>query len=425
MGRSFLLNQSAGDYRVIDYIGAGGMGEVYRAVHSKIGRVVAIKVLTGEGRNAKALDRFVNEARIQSTLHHPNIASLFDFVYLDGWPCIIMEFVDGQTLSERIRCYGPVLLVEALAFFKSMVEAIGYIHSQGVIHRDIKSNNIKINSTGHVKLLDFGIARSEATPHLTATGDVIGTLHYLSPEQIKGGNADARSDIWAMGVLLYEMLTAQVPFDSPTIGGLCDKICKGAYTQPSILVPSVNREAESIIARCLKKNPAERYQTGGALEQDVDKLLQGLSRQYTPIPIDQQAFEPIRSSSVNTVVAIFSIAMVAVIITIVAFLIWTTPTPSPNNDAGQPTPVASVSVTPRIQNAVSGNIKKTLIISVAEGQADVYRNGEKVGTTPYNLEGVVGEKIGIVLKKPGYVDKSIELEVSENRKEYTYALQNR
>src|SRR5215471_19394638 len=256
-----MIGTTIGEYRVLDHLGAGGMGEVYRAIHSKIGRVVAVKVLTSAGHNPAMTDRFLNEARIQAGLHHPNIATLYDFCEFQGQPCIIMEYVDGQTLEMRIKSFGRLPPSEAVFIIQAVAQSIKYIHDNGIVHRDIKSNNIKITAAGEVKLLDFGIAKSSSTPSLTVDGSVVGTLQYLSPEQIRGGNADARSDIWALGVVLYEMVTGRAPFEATTIGDLCDKITKASYTAPSMLCGGLPREIESVISRCLKKNPADRYQS--------------------------------------------------------------------------------------------------------------------------------------------------------------------
>ena len=203
MSRTFLVNQTIGEYRIESFLGAGGMGEVYRAVHGKIGRVAAVKVLTQATQSAGFRERFSNEARIQASLQHPNIATLYDFCEVAGQPCIIMEYVDGETIADRLAAHGPPSTLEAAYIFEKVVEAIDYIHRHGIIHRDIKSNNVKISSTGQVKLLDFGIAKGQTSPGLTEVGSVVGTLHYLAPELIRGGVADARGDIWALGVLLY------------------------------------------------------------------------------------------------------------------------------------------------------------------------------------------------------------------------------
>src|SRR5215213_7690581 len=176
MNRAFYTNQTVGEYRVVDFLGAGGMGEVYRAVHSKLGRIAAVKVLTQATNSSGFVERFFNEARIQASLQHPNIATLYDFLEVGGQPCIIMEYVDGQSLSERIQAYGALPLSETIFVFQAVAEAISYVHQHGVIHRDIKSNNIKISSSGQVKLLDFGIAKGQMSPGLTEAGSIIGTL---------------------------------------------------------------------------------------------------------------------------------------------------------------------------------------------------------------------------------------------------------
>src|SRR5215207_9256574 len=272
MSRPFQQSSVIGEYRVVDYLGEGGMGQVYRAVHSKINSVVAIKALTNAGHSLGSIERFLNEACIQARLQHPNIATLYDFVECEGQPCIIMEYVDGQTLAERIRELGQLPLHEALHVLQKIGEALEYIHENGIVHRDIKSNNVKITSRWRVKLLDFGIARAESGQTMTQVGMVIGTPIYLSPEQLRGERADARSDIWALGVLFYEMLTGDMPFKATTFGELYERITAGGYPPPAALNRAVPRGAEAFIARCLKKNAAERYQTVEELLSDVRRL---------------------------------------------------------------------------------------------------------------------------------------------------------
>ncbi len=279
MSRAFDTNQSVGEYRIVDFLGAGGMGEVYRAMHQKIGRVAAVKVLTQATQSSGFVERFFNEARIQASLQHPNVATLYDFCEVQGQPCIIMEYVDGQTISERIDAYrAPLPLSETVYVFEKVCEAIDYIHRHGVIHRDIKSNNIKISSQGQVKLLDFGIAKGQGSQQLTQAGSIIGTIQYLAPELVRGGTADARGDIWALGVLLYEMVTGRTPFDADTIGDLCDRIDRAQYAPPAQLNPGVPREVAAIIARCLRKNPAERYASAGDLLAEARRLSGVVSR---------------------------------------------------------------------------------------------------------------------------------------------------
>ncbi|HET9530972.1 MAG TPA: serine/threonine-protein kinase, partial [Blastocatellia bacterium] len=296
MGGSNLLNSVIGEYRIVGTIGQGGMGEVYRAVHNKIGRVAAVKVLSQATRSPEFVERFLNEARIQASLQHPNIATLYDFLEFNNQPCIIMEFVEGQTLNEYIASRGALHLAEAVPIFRALSDALAYVHARGIIHRDIKSNNIKITPSGQVKLLDFGIAKSGTSPSLTVAGGFVGTLQYVSPEQFTGGIADARSDVWALGVLLYEMVTGRLPFDATTIGGLYEQINRAAYTPPSSVVANLPREIEAIIARCIRRNPAERYQTAGQLLQDVCRLQGQVAQPQQPMSGTYQSGDMYRSA---------------------------------------------------------------------------------------------------------------------------------
>src|ERR1700755_2776871 len=284
MSGSLLLNSMVGEYRLIDFLGEGGMGEVYRGVHAKLGRVAAIKVLTSAARRDPGfVERSFNEARIQSQLQHSNIAALYDFCEVQGQPCIIMEYVDGDTLCDRVRPYGPLPTGEALRIFHEVVCAIAYVHAHGIIHRDIKSNNIKIGTQGQVKLLDFGIAKGSASPSLTQTGSVVGTMEYLSPEQLSVGHSDERSDIWALGVLLYEMMTGHVPFEAQTIGALCAKIGNAEYLPLRQLNPAAPQEVANIVARCLKKNAADRYTSASLLLADVRRAAGSLHVPQPPV----------------------------------------------------------------------------------------------------------------------------------------------
>jgi serine/threonine protein kinase len=407
--RAAYLNSSIGEYRLVDFIGEGGMGEVYRAVHGTIGRVVAVKVLTHAAQSTGFIERFRNEARIQASLHHPNIAALYDFQEIHGRPCIIMEYVDGHVLMDRIAGWGALQVNEALYVLRAIAEAMEYVHNQGVVHRDIKSNNIKISSTGEVKLLDFGIAKGNASPSLTMTGDVIGTLQYLSPEQIKGGVADSRSDIWAMGVLLYEMVTARLPFDSTTLGDLFNKISKASYPTPTTLNPSLPREVEAIVSRCLRKNPADRYQNAGALVRDINQILtiapasRSSDRSESSPPISQ------RKKSTGKLAAAASL-IIGVLALGIYFVIPSDPEPpSPPANKNAATPA-------KPQRPV-----KSVQIESVEGPAEVYLNGQRVGTTPYKLNAPVGERVRLVLKREGFNDRQEEFDVTE-RNVYTFSM---
>ncbi|HEX8354880.1 MAG TPA: serine/threonine-protein kinase [Pyrinomonadaceae bacterium] len=438
MSRSFFVNQPIGEYRIVDFLGAGGMGEVYRAVHQKIGRVAAVKVLTQATQSSGFVERFFNEARIQASLQHPNVATLYDFCEVGGQPCIIMEYVDGQTISERIAGYGaPLPLAETVYVFEKVCEAIEYIHRHGVIHRDIKSNNIKISSQGQVKLLDFGIAKGQTSQQLTQVGSVIGTLQYLAPELIRGGTADARGDIWALGVLLYEMVTGRTPFDAETIGDLCDRIDRVEYAPPAQANPGVPREVSAIIARCLRKNPAERYGSAGELLADARRLAGIVSRPGVGPPVGGDAGEYAAGEYAGAVSAgpsklplLIGAAAAAVVLAIVgvvalAYL-------GSSGGAGVSNSNAAANASNTALGLKSGQTpaagrdasERVVEITVSDGRADVYRGAEKVGTTPYPVRGRLGERVSLTLRRDGYADEPVEFVVGE-KKAFMYTMAKR
>ncbi|MEW6127913.1 MAG: serine/threonine-protein kinase [Acidobacteriota bacterium] len=413
------LNSTIGDYRLIDFIGAGGMGEVYRGVHTRLGRVVAVKMLTQTHNNQQLVQRFRNEAQLQARLHHPNIATLFDFIEADGRCCIVMEYIDGQTLDEKIRLSGALPLADALRIFKSVVEAIHYIHDNGIVHRDIKSNNIKINAKGEVKILDFGIAKGETSPQLTATGSVIGTLQYLSPEQVKGEVADERSDIWALGSVFYEMVSGKVTFDATTLGRLCESILKSEYVPPTVINPELPKAVEQVIARCLKKNPAARYQTTQELFEDVKRLSVTEDLQEKPNSGEKIAVEPF---SIGVVleqfgqrkfgwVAVASLLVVVLLGLGIAF--W----PEDHSPKVAEPSRQNPSQPPSTKDATLRTVK----IIAANGQAEVYSNGQLVGKTPYEIKARLGEPVNLLLKSEGFLNEKVEFAVTE-KPEYVITL---
>jgi serine/threonine-protein kinase len=432
MGRAFDTNRTVGEYHVEDFLGAGGMGEVYRAVHSKLGRVAAVKVLTQATQSSGFVERFFNEARIQANLSHPNVATLYDFCEVEGQPCIIMEYVDGQTISERIAAYGSALpLSETFYVFEKVCEAIDYIHRHGVIHRDIKSNNIKISSQAEVKLLDFGIAKGQTSQQLTQAGSVIGTLQYLAPELVRGGTADASGDIWALGVLLYEMATGQMPFDAVTVGDLCDRIGRVDYAPPAQVNPGVPRELAAVIARCLKKNPAERYRTAAELLADARKLASAVSKPGVSSDVSDAAAEYAETKaaggwkSLPLLIGAAAVVVLLAVVGVVALVMFNSPAGgvadagagAPKNAAKPPRGLTSGPAAAGVRDAS----ERTVEVTVNDGKADVYDGAAKVGTTPYAVRGKLGERVRLTLRRDGYTDEPVDFVVGE-KKAYMYSL---
>ncbi len=276
-----------GPYEILSPLGAGGMGEVYRARDSKLGRSVAIKVLPSEvTKDPETLNRFHREAKVLASLNHPNIASIYGFED-SGKPGLVMELVEGPTLADRILA-GSVPVEEALAIAKQICDALEYAHEHGIVHRDVKPANIKVADDGAVKLLDFGLAKAlESTavdtdvlsaPTLTymATkgGLILGTAAYMSPEQAKGRTVDRRSDIWAFGCVLFEMLTGRRVFGGENVTDTLAEIIK---SEPdwSLLPANTPRPIRILLQRCLKKDVKQRLQAIGEARIVIEEVLAG------------------------------------------------------------------------------------------------------------------------------------------------------
>ena len=265
-----------GRYRVDRVIGEGGMGVVYAAMHVTLGKRVALKVLRGEmARDDEVVKRFVQEAQASSSIGHANIIDITDFGRLpDGTSYFVMEYLEGMSLTQLIEQGGSMGSDEALGIIEQVASALSAAHGRGIIHRDLKPDNIYLVKRGQqnhfVKVLDFGIAKvGGANSKLTKTGMVFGTPYYMSPEQAAGQTIDARTDIYALGIIMYEMFTGQVPFDGDTFMGILSKHMFEAPVPPRERVAAAQLPAEPIILRCLAKRPEDRYPSMDALIGDL------------------------------------------------------------------------------------------------------------------------------------------------------------
>jgi len=290
-----------GKYRIDGFLKRGGMGSVYRGTHVLLNKPVAIKLIRPELVGSHDIvERFLREARAAAKLSHPNIVTVHDLGQEpDGTLYIAMEIVDGQSLKDLIVSQGPWDPARALRFCRGVASALSVAHRNGVIHRDLKPQNIMVyrDSEGNEspKLLDFGIAKTlePDSPALTSTGMVLGTPHYMSSEQAKGMPADQRSDIYALGVILYEMLVGKVPFDDKSIPSILVKHLTEPPRPPSSLRGDIPREVETLVLRCLEKDPEKRFQTadelGKALSTQVDTASHRvLDPTIATIPLNEQ-----------------------------------------------------------------------------------------------------------------------------------------
>jgi serine/threonine-protein kinase len=281
--------QTLGHYRIIEKIGAGGMGVVYRAHDERLDRDVALKVLPpGALADEGARKRFRKEALALSKLNHPNIATVHDFDTQDGVDFLVMEYISGANLSQKLN-EGALSEKEIIAIGSQIVSALEEAHEHGVVHRDLKPGNVQVTPKGQVKVLDFGLAMllhpddaADATRSLTQTGGVSGTLPYMAPEQLRRGSADPRTDVYAAGVVLYEMATGRRPFDQRLPSALTDDILHAIPSPPSALRPQLSPKLEEIILKCLEKDPENRYQSAKELTVDLRRLASPTSRVAIP-----------------------------------------------------------------------------------------------------------------------------------------------
>src|SRR5271155_286277 len=265
-----------GRYDVVAELGRGGMGVVYRGEDRLIGREVAIKTLTEITPELR--DRFYVEAR-SGILNHPNIVTVYEFGDHEGMPYIAMEFVAGDSLEKILRSSRKLSLLETLSIIEQLCNGLGYAHQNRVVHRDIKPANLIVQPDGKVKIVDFGIARlADQSTRLTKTDAVIGTFHYIAPERLKGEMSDGRSDIWSVGVMLYQMLSGELPFNGEDVSTLY-KVINEAHPSIKGLVPDIPEDLIAVVDRSLAKSPDDRYGTAEEMAFDLQGIADGLKKE--------------------------------------------------------------------------------------------------------------------------------------------------
>jgi len=279
------VGDRVGDYEILAMIGAGGMGRVYKVRNIFSNREEAMKVLLPDLTTERELAaRFMMEIRTLASLDHPNIAQLRTAFQFQNQLVMIMEYVEGVTL-EKLAGESTIPIEREIDYATQVLSALSFAHSHGIIHRDIKPANIMITTHGQVKLMDFGIAKNADEMHLTRPGMTIGSVYYMSPEQVRGGTVDARSDIYSFGITMYESLTGKKPFEADTSYSVLHAQCNEAPVPPIEVNPSLSPELNAIVLRALEKDPLNRYQTAQEFHDALKALRQGHASVPAALPV--------------------------------------------------------------------------------------------------------------------------------------------
>lgn len=382
-------------YRLTKKIGSGGMGNVYKAYNASLNRTAAVKILYEEA----FAERFKNEAYIQASINHPNIALLYEYAKCNNKLCIVMEFVEGDTLSDILHRKGKLSNNETENILSQIVSALTYLHKKEIIHRDIKPQNFKITADGTVKMLDFGIAKHKYSPKLTQLGFVVGTMEYLAPEQFEQ-KEEMKSDIWSLSVMLYELLTGYMPFDATNPAVMRAKIVKGSFTNPQLLVPVISGKMASIIDRGLKVNPASRISAAEIERMLNDSNTSGDETKLIKLPLKIP-------SKKNLLIA----ASAIVVVLLIFFLAGrepVKPVETPQNEKTN-------TITNQDQDKVNINVPGI-------ENAVLITPDNKELTLPYTIKGKEGDIFKFTIRADGYEDKKIEVEISPRRSSFDYNL---
>jgi serine/threonine-protein kinase len=287
-----VIGRTIGNYKIDGKLGEGGMGTVYHGVDILLDREVAIKVLRPEHASKRAVvERFRTEAVNLAKLNHPNIATLFSMLSEGDEFYMVLEFVRGETLDVMMRRRGVLPVEEAVPAFCQVLDGIDHAHELGIVHRDLKPGNIMVTERGTLKVLDFGIARLFGSSRMTRAGNIVGTLEYMSPEQVRGHETDGRSDIYSLGMVLYEMLTGRVPLEHDSEYELMKLQIEETPSPPRQWNPAIPETVETAIMRSIEKRPKDRFQTAGDFREslleagfDPKAVLHGVSGPHLPLP---------------------------------------------------------------------------------------------------------------------------------------------
>ena len=320
-----MIGAKVSHYELIEKIGHGSMGVVYKAKDTILGRTVALKFLSSDPTNEEAYERFRREARAASALDHPNVCTVYDTGEVDEMPFIAMAYYDGESLKDRIK-KGHLAIGEAIDILLQITDGMTQAHARGLVHRDLKPANIFITTDGIVKILDFGLAKLVGSEKLTKTSSMLGTVAYIAPEQIEGRTADHRADIWSLGIMLFEMLTGELPFDGDYEQSLMYAIVNEEPKNLKTFGTHVSDELDDIFASALQKDAARRYQSVDALGEEL-RLLSTSDRkapQHELQSVNQEKVPNGVNLPLKGTLIISSITLVLLVLALIPLKIWRT-----------------------------------------------------------------------------------------------------
>lgn len=396
MEHTSLINKLISNYRILDLIGKGGMGTVYRAMHAETGQMAAIKVLHHPGMS----DRFINEAKLHARLRHPHIAKMYGYDLYDSRPCIIMELIDGHSLFEVLESEKRLSVKRSLKYFNQICSAVSWLHNQNIMYRDIKPENIKINSNDDIKLLDFGIAKSSFSPNLTQTGFTVGTIDYMAPEQLQGNPVKA-SDIWGLGVILYQMLSGLLPFGTDSYVSTQVKIISAKYNPVSQFIDSKWSNLDLLVSKCLKPFPEKRASCSQLIE--LSNQVEKLTRRSLHIG-DLR----INRKGENLIHKAFWLIPLILIIGIL-FRVGS----NNSQDSGN------------TNNDEVGKVDSILIDVLNAKNARIVFPDNSTYPVPYMLIGQIEDNSKFKITAEGYKEKNVSINLDQRRKSYNYVLEEK
>lgn len=390
-------------YRLTRHIGSGGMGDVYKAHHDTLNREAAVKILFQK----EFADRFENEAYIQSSISHPNIARLYEYVSSGEMHCIVMEYVEGESLDAYLHRKVKLSNEEIEAIVAQIVSALSYLHGKDIVHRDIKPQNFKRQPDGTIKMLDFGIAKHKYSPKLTQQGFVVGTTEYMAPEQFQE-QVQKKSDIWSLGVMIYEMLTGYLPFEATNPVSLRAKIIKASFTDPKVLVPQISEKLEAIIDKSLRINPVHRISA-----EEIEEILKGKK-------VKQEVKKQERKIKFSLTPKQLFIGLTGIALMIIGIIQLTrnsAPTQTGGDDIQQDKPGIEK---PAIIPANQRNIK--IYVPGVENAMIILSNGEQ-HAAPYVISGKDGDVVEFTIRANGYMERQERIELNHRRSSFEYSLE--